>query len=600
MKNHSLFVLFIFILPALSNAQSLQVSYTEAEAMAKHALKKTNRMYSEKEPVIVDVFEKVYGENTALYEFLFEMGESVIIAGSKASRPILAVNENSTGYSWIQNKDSIVDGFTLMLDGMYQRIGESFLSAQRPNGNWEINDSEGDERVQSVIGPLLDTKWGQSRARNCNSCDDMYNKYMPYSNGDCECGNIIQRYVSGCTVTALAQLMNYWKYPVLYNGVEQIDWCNMPPEIDCSVTTDVQNEAVARLYKIIGETFETRYGHIFSIGGIEIGSGCYGYLDPASTDGKMQTVFKYADTINVIERAFTPQWETRIRDEINEHRPVLYWAFEENPLRGAHTFVCDGYNLETELFHFNWGHRNESWCSINYITENTNTHWTLYECAMIGIKPRFQESLCNYVLNLDLFYHDFYAANSNSTYLPYQITPQTMSRLISASATSPESWHIIPAGVRTTYRAHNEIDLRDGFTVEAGADFTAEIVPCPSCDSRGVDDTGMNVIPSGVDTATDSATPPATDYMAPRHPALPAADLYPNPTSGELTMAVEGEVQAVLVYNAMGAPADGWQLRSVLDDGRVVLDVKPLSAGIYLLTIRTADGKLHTSRFVRR
>ena len=174
-----------------------------------------------------------------------------------------------------------------------------------------------------------------------------------------------------------------------------------------------------------------------------------------------------------------------------------------------------------------------------------------------------------------------------------------MAKLISANLSSSALWRTIPTGATATYHAHEEIELRDGFFEEEGADFTAEITPCPNCEDRNVREEAR-VLTSEEGEIGQNETPLFLGNMNPLHISVSSATLYPNPTSGELTMAVEGEVQTVLVYKAMGAPGDGWQLRSVLDDGRVVLDVKPLPAGIYLLTIRTADGKLHTGRFVRR
>ena len=61
-------------------------------------------------------------------------------------------------------------------------------------------------------------------------------------------------------------------------------------------------------------------------------------------------------------------------------------------------------------------------------------------------------------------------------------------------------------------------------------------------------------------------------------PPQPQADLYPNPTSGEVTVSVEGEVQSVVILNMMGQPVGGWGLRA-MEPGRVTIDVGPLPAG---------------------
>ena len=78
------------------------------------------------------------------------------------------------------------------------------------------------------IGPLLKTQWNQRKGKKCTDCQNGYNKYMPYADGecsDCDPGN----YPTGCSVTAFGQVMNYWKYPIFVgNAEEQFDWFNMP------------------------------------------------------------------------------------------------------------------------------------------------------------------------------------------------------------------------------------------------------------------------------------------------------------------------------------------------------------------------------------
>ena len=72
--------------------------------------------------------------------------------------------------------------------------------------------------------------------------------------------------------------------------------------------------------------------------------------------------------------------------------------------------------------------------------------------------------------------------------------------------------------------------------------------------------------------------------------------LYPNPTSGEVTVGVDGEVQAIIIYTPMGLPVGGWRLLSIGAD-RVTLDLSPLPAGTYILHIQTPMG-VSTKRLV--
>lgn len=286
-------------------------------------------------------------------------------------------------------------------------------------------------------------------------------------------------------------------------------------------------------------------------------------------------------------------WSSIISNEIQNGRPVVYWAFEDAPWNGAHTFVCDGYNSVTGLFHFNWGHTiNGIWCSIDNIVEGTGMHWTRNECAIIGIQPGGYQDFCYYNLSLDNFYQYFYLNHNPSIYPPYSVVSQTSTILTSASASSSASWRTIPYGAVAKYQAHVEINLEDGYEAEAGSEFEAEIVSCGKCDDwRGGSSTGE---PSTNYSSVVHETKQITDKTA-----VDFHDLFPNPTDGELTMNVEGTVESIVVYNLQGQPVGGWHMLAV-SDGSVTIDVRPLRSGTYLLCVRTTDGKVTTGRFVRK
>lgn len=114
----------------------------------------------------------------------------------------------------------------------------------------------------------------------------------------------------------------------------------------------------------------------------------------------------------------------------------------------------------------------------------------------------------------------------------------------------------------------------------------------------------ITIILDSVNTENDEITnidmqSPANTSNSYKIPQIIIHDLYPNPTSGELTMNVDGEVQSVVILNAMGQPVGGW---SLLDksDGSITLDVSPLATGTYLLNVTTTDGNTQVGRFIRR
>ena len=121
--------------------------------------------------------------------------------------------------------------------------------------------------------------------------------------------------------------------------------------------------------------------------------------------------------------------------------------------------------------------------------------------------------------------------------------------------------------------------------VKPGAEFTARIVPCANCeDDREVLEWWVN---TQDEDSSEHPTKNLPEYDAPITPKPEI--LFPNPTSGEITVGVDGEVHAIVVYNVSGNPVGGWHLKTVSPD-HVTLDLSPLPAGTYMLRITTPSG----------
>ena len=84
--------------------------------------------------------------------------------------------------------------------------------------------------------------------------------------------------------------------------------------------------------------------------------------------------------------------------------------------------------------------------------------------------------------------------------------------------------------------------------------------------------------------------------------ATPTLTLYPNPTrDGQLTLELSGYQEAVQlqVINALGQRVYETTLSGSALTQKQKLNLAPLSAGVYLLQVRTASGSLQVRRFVR-
>ena len=194
-----------------------------------------------------------------------------------------------------------------------------------------------------IVEPLLTTTWNQGAP---------YNLHCP------------NQYYTGCVPTAIAQVMNYWKWPKVTQGKLQdvnsgeftgddfsgrtYDWDNMLDNYgyDGNQTTytpynAVQSEAVARLMADIGTAFHTMYGQ-------PNGSPTYFRYEPLIYN------FGYSDDIKEHTGKTAAELISVMKADLEKNRPILYCGYPKTAGEDGHALVCDGYT-SNDYFHFNYG-----------------------------------------------------------------------------------------------------------------------------------------------------------------------------------------------------------------------------------------------------
>jgi len=234
--------------------------------------------------------------------------------------------------------------------------------------------------LTTSVEPLLTTKWNQCRP---------YNDYCPVAASDNDPYWIYGgRACTGCVATALAQVMNYYKWPAHGVGSKSYDFdlttCNgtqsMTLSADFSQSTyqwdlmkdeylymdknnygyfddqwhiyikvidengdtitdpnGIHGNAVARLISDVGIAVEMMYGYN--------GSGAYTYdaYYALRDNFKYQVGYAYRDEYN-------GDFDELMRGWLDYHFP-LYFSGQAS---GGHAFVLDGYDNQGR-FHVNWG-----------------------------------------------------------------------------------------------------------------------------------------------------------------------------------------------------------------------------------------------------
>lgn len=193
-----------------------------------------------------------------------------------------------------------------------------------------------------AVLPLVTTTWNQNAP---------YNNMCPTIGG--------QPTYTGCSATAMAQIMNYHQWPYMGFGsckytLEEkgltvsayfddiYDWDNMLPDYSDGRYSQEQADAVAKLMYHCGASIKMDYGTDASGGG--------DWLIPFA----LNEHFDYDADVNDYWRMFysDAEWENMLYEELAAKRPTLYVGVTEN--QEGHAFVCDGYD-GNGLFHFNWG-----------------------------------------------------------------------------------------------------------------------------------------------------------------------------------------------------------------------------------------------------
>lgn len=296
----------------------------------------------------------------AYYVFNNDAGGFVIIAGDDAVTPVLGYT--STGSFDAEN---LPDGLKDLLKSYERQIaalGDNYVANQTAT------------RAAFTGEKLLKTaEWNQMAP---------FNKYTP------------NNYVTGCVATAGAIVMKHHGYPAKGTGSHSYtwngqtltanfghtyDWASMPAKYDG--TNDAAFDGVARLMADLGVAVEMKYD--------KDGSGAYiGNLVTA-----LQKYYGYSKLSHLmaIEDVGAEAWNSRLRDEIDANRPVLYAASDPNT-GGGHAFVIDGYKDESFSVNWGWGGYCDGFYKIGALNPEsvgkpTGDKYNVGQSAVFGMQP---------------------------------------------------------------------------------------------------------------------------------------------------------------------------------------------------------------------
>ena len=405
MKRIAVVLVFCFLSLALSAQR--YVSMSEAKTAAVHYM--SSRWGSQYSPEnILVVHELKENGHTLVYEVLFNNNSSILLTGVKSCKAVIGYRFQTGGISVLNQKEDVVSpGMNIFLEKCCVQIRYAVEELEDKNwvsGEWkELLRSDKDAAQmpsKGVYGPLLTSAWGQTRAYP-KVCDG-YNFYVKETVEQCACSNI-SKCPTGCVATAMGQIVRYWQYPSKspYTG-ENYDWSNMPDTLKAkSPHFERERKAIARLLRDCGESAETQYCYAPKR------YGCQSFAWPAKACDGFVNKFNYSGSADKKLRSSckTKTWKAMIIDNIQRGFPVLYASASlavKDYAECGHAYVCDGYNENTDMFHFNWGYDGEAngWYSLDDLVIKLSKHtynWNHLERMVINIYPSYMDEVKNVI-----------------------------------------------------------------------------------------------------------------------------------------------------------------------------------------------------------
>ena len=275
-------------------------------------------------------------------------GSFVIVSADDVAHQVLGYN---LGKNWPASEDGALQ-LPPQVKGFFDDLAAQMEAAIEANPNhvadadWSQPQSAAPRRrmmseMPDSVGPLLTTTWDQGQFYNALCPEDQNGP-----DGHC---------LTGCVATAMAQIVNYWGYPIHGRGIHSYetnygtlevnydsahyDYSHMPAQLT-NMSTPQEIQAVATLMRDCGIAANMEY---------DFGeSTAY----PIDARAALINFFQFNQGLSFQNRnnCSDEQWKDILKTDIAKNQPIIYSGHSQL----GHTFICDGYKQDG-YFHFNFG-----------------------------------------------------------------------------------------------------------------------------------------------------------------------------------------------------------------------------------------------------
>ena len=311
--------------------------------------------------------------------FNFEGGGHVVVSNEDLAKPVIGY-----GLTSYQNPETVNPGLKMLFNRYKNEIDilkkGNFSENRKIKEEWNsfINGTYSSQLKSYTIGDnLVNTNWHQ---------ETPYNDSCPID------PNTNERCLVGCNGVALGMVLDYWGdsddiYPdstvthscwTLGSSTYTVNFYNQSYNWnDIGNTTSATSQFLRDCALATTPCPFTSENTASSIGEVK---------------DALESFFSFkTDGVKNKSSYTSVQWESLLKEEINNERPVIYSA--GSTVNFGHTWIIDGYN-SSNLFHCNWGWGNTNnenmfytLTSLNPQVDGTTYYFDEDFKALIGIKP---------------------------------------------------------------------------------------------------------------------------------------------------------------------------------------------------------------------
>ena len=217
--------------------------------------------------------------------------------------------------------------------------------------------AQAEYKFPSTIRPLITTQWGQNYP---------YNHFSPLSSK----GTNRNRQPAGCGPIAMAQVINYYKYPAVSPDKEyRYEWGHMFKAAD-KKTSEYDIVAVSKLINDCGVAAFTDFGEKSSSTQLR------------NIMSALKREFGYTRYMSIFQRKRfdTPELDSIYRqlifDELKAGRPIIYRGKKKDK-DDSHIFLIDGCRGTKVHVNMGWGGKDNGYYTLDDLNGYSTEHFML-------------------------------------------------------------------------------------------------------------------------------------------------------------------------------------------------------------------------------